>query len=81
MMNSLAVMKILWVCGWEGWERFVGEDLIFWGLCMRDFSGGLMGYRVYRLFWIRAKYLLEYCKYGLKGTSSVVLAAGEGGYA
>lgn len=33
----MPVEKILWVCGREGGERAVGEDLIFWGLCMRVF--------------------------------------------
>ena len=33
-MVTLAVEKILWVCGWEGGERFIGEDMIFGVLCM-----------------------------------------------
>lgn len=34
VMVTLAVEKILWVCGCEGGERAVGEDLIFGVLCV-----------------------------------------------
>lgn len=59
VMAALAVKKILWVCGWEGGERFVGEDMIFGMLCMVVLLLGSGGDRVCRWFWIMVRFLLD----------------------